>query len=369
VLNHLKTIFFFVLCIGLGAGIGKAYIWFTHARGTADFSNSIAPPLITGVGDAPTHRGFTLTAASLGNIAAIVQQSRGAHATTVGLEYSPELTPSALSAAVRAAHEKNLALALLPPPVFSSQDPFPKPLPEIATEAQTAGVDILCISWLNAQADSEFWRQQCQALRPVYKGQIILAATPDIVPTLTCWDTPDLIGVIGPVALPRRLPSSPDEVTVHDLRVAWDCALTSMESVARVYSTSKAPRRIALLRMNVPVHVSARLPAVGAPDQPPANPALQKMLYEALLLETKGRSAYTDMLLFNYENKPGQGDAAPAIPGLLANLTDAWDPKKPAPVEPASQMDAVDWPDEADFDLNAAEAGVDGPGDRATNPN
>ena len=79
------------------------------------------------------------------------------------------------------------------------------------------------------------------------------------------------------------------------------------------------------------------------------------MLYEALLLETKGRSAFTDVLLFNYDNSPGQDDAPALIPGLLAKIKDAWDPQKPALVEPVGQVGGFDLPDLPDPNLGSPE--------------
>jgi hypothetical protein len=74
------------------------------------------------------------------------------------------------------------------------------------------------------------------------------------------------------------------------------------------------------------------------------------MLYEALFLETKGRSVYTDLLLFNYEDSAGHPDGPLAIGGLPAEMADAWDPKKPAVVPPAA-TETFELPDLPDIDL------------------
>ena len=167
-------------------------------------------------------------------------------------------------------------------------------------------------------------------MRAVFNGKIVLAGQPAVLPAVTCWDAADIVGAVGPFTLARRLPDAPENVTVHDMRVAWDCALTSLESLAQVNK-----KKLALLNMNVPAEVSARLPAAGAGNAAPAkNPALQQMIYEALLLETKGRAEMTDALLFDWGGA-GQADAPNNVPGLLAKLGEAWDPKKPRPVETA----------------------------------
>jgi hypothetical protein len=97
--------------------------------------------------------------------------------------------------------------------------------------------------------------------------------------------------------------------------------------------------------MNVPAEISARLPPLDAPYVTPAkNPALQRLAYEALLMETKGRALITDMLLFNWGDA-GVSDAPNNLPGLLAKVGDAWDPKKPRQVETAPEEPPADGAD------------------------
>jgi len=342
VMSHLKTALFIILCLAAGVGLGRAYIWWKQPpkRG---FENSERPPLITGVGDAPSHRGFAIKGGDLGRLDAILQEAQGLFATTIGVEYAPDLTREALTSAAAAAHRKNFAIILLPPPAPAPQNPYPRPLAEIAADAQAAGVDYLCVSWLNTDPDPDYWRQQAQAVRAVFNGKIVLAGQAAVLPEVTCWDAADIIGAVGPIPLAQRLPGAPENVTVHDMRVAWDCSLTSLESLAQVNK-----KKLALLHMNVPVEVSARLPSPGAASAAPAkNPALQQAIYEALLLETKGRAEMTDALLFNWGDA-GAADAPNSVPGLLVKIGQAWDPKKPRTAEtlpeepPAEDGDAGD---------------------------
>jgi hypothetical protein len=351
-MNYLKTILFIVLCLAVGVGIGQAYIWLSQPA-KRGFEKSERPPLITGLGDAPAHRGFALKGGDLGRLDAMLKEAQSLFATTIGIEYAPDLTREALTSAADAVHRKSLAIILLPAPVFAPQNPYPKPLAEIAADAQAAGVDYLCVSWLNTDPDADYWRQQAQAVRAVFNGKIVLAGQTAVLPNVACWDAADIIGAVGPIPLAKRLPGAPEAVTVHDMRVAWDCSLTSLESLAQVNK-----KKLALLNMNVPVEVSARLPSADAANVAPAkNPALQQTIYEALLLETKGRAEMTDALLFNWGDA-GQADAPNNVPGLLPKIGEAWDPKKPRPVETAPADDGGGGADDG--------AGTGNPGGDAT---
>ena len=59
------------------------------------------------------------------------------------------------------------------------------------------------------------------------------------------------------------------------------------------------------------------------------------MLYEALLLETKGRAARTELMLFA-GGQPGDLDAPNNLQGMLQKFAEAWDPKKSKPTEAAT---------------------------------
>jgi hypothetical protein len=325
--KHLKTIFFLIVCLTVGVGIGKAYLWWRNPR--RGFEKHIEPPLITGIGDAPGNRGFTVRAGDLASLPAVIKQAQECFGTGIGLEYSPALTKDALINAAKAVHGAKMSVTLLPPAVFNVQNPYPRGLGEIAADAQAAGLDYVCISWLNAVPDEAYWSGQIQAVREAYHGQIILAGTDNVLPMVPFFSTIDVIGAIGPLHLARRLPNAPDDINVHDMRVMWDCSLTSLSSLAKVHD-----KKLALLHMNVPLEVWFKLPVAGTIEQPPKpNYGLQELLYEALLLETKGRAEWTDMMLFDWGTTAAQKDAPNHVPGLMAKITEAWDPKKPKQAE------------------------------------
>jgi hypothetical protein len=340
VITHLKTAIFFVVCLVVGVGIGKGYLWLRQPpkRG---FEHSDGPPVITGVGDAPALRGFAVRANALPPDT-LLRQWQDAFATAVGIEYDNTLTADQLAAAAKSAHAHNLQVVLLPPGLgrgSAQQSPFPVSLPAAAAFAQNAGVDVLCASNFTREPDAAFWSPAIAEVRAVFKGKIMLAARPDVVYRVDCWDLADYIGVIGPLPLPQRLPSAPDTVTLHDLRVGWDCTLTSLETLATVNA-----KKLALLNMDVPLEVSARLPSTAASNVAPAkNPDLQRQIYEALLLETKGRAEKTAMLLFTW-GSPDPAEAPNNLTGLMAKITEAWDPQKPRPPEtlPAPTPDEED---------------------------
>ena len=50
-MKHLKTIFFLLVCLAAGVGIGKAYIWLSGPA-KRGFEHSDGPPVITGIGNA-----------------------------------------------------------------------------------------------------------------------------------------------------------------------------------------------------------------------------------------------------------------------------------------------------------------------------
>jgi hypothetical protein len=358
VINHLKTIFFLIVCLAVGVGIGKAYVWMRQPPTKRGFEHSEGPPVVTGMGDAPAQRGFAMPPDRLPT-AAMFTQWQGNFATTVGIPCTAALTEKALADTVSLAHAHQIRVVLLPPNLGagsgSAKAPFPDgSLARAAALAQSANVDYLCVSDLDREPDMNYWRSALADARAAFKGQIILAARPDAMFRINCWDLADIIGVVGPLPIPQRLPTAPADVSLHDLRVAWDCTLTSLESLATVHN-----KKLALLNMSVPLEVATRLssPGGGAANVKPArNPNLQRMIYEALLLETKGRAEKTTMLLLTWgDSGGGQADAPNNVPGLLATIRDDWDPQKPLPVEtapaeevPADENDAAWGQENAD---------------------
>ena len=143
----------------------------------------------------------------------------------------------------------------------------------------------------------------------------------------------------GPVTPPRRLPHAADDVTLRDLRATWDSQLTTFESLAQLRM-----KPVALLNIELPLAYLLKLPVPGqAPAAIPDNPTLQSIVYEALLVETKGRTANTAFLLLNWGDAAEQAGAN-HVPGLLPIIAAAWDPKKPRPAETAP-ADAPDPPE------------------------
>ncbi|HVT81429.1 MAG TPA: hypothetical protein VHM90_12305 [Phycisphaerae bacterium] len=305
-MNALKNIFFLALCLLIGLGLGKGFVaWKNHGGGGKGFTKQEEPILITGVGDAPRQRGFTIQPGNLAALPAVLKENEEIFGTSIGLEYSSAVGKQALTDAVQAAHRKHMGFVLLPPAVFNPRNPFHKPLRDVAEDAQRAGVDVLCISWLNSEPDEAYWKQQAAEARQAFEGQLILAATPEIMPWIGCWDAVDIVGAIGPVPIAHRAARSDAALEMKDFRVSWDSAITSLESLAKVNT-----RPLALLHMNMPAN---------------GNLQTQKLAYEALLVETKGRAKITDILLFNWEGP----DAPNKFPDVRARMTDAWDPKKP----------------------------------------
>ena len=328
-MNHVKTLIFLAICVLVGLGLGKGYIWLnqSHKRG---FEHAGEPALVTGVGDAPATRGFSVPSSGAPALPALLRQWTHQFATSVGLEYvaTPADSRSALVQAAKAAHAHGMSLVVLPPTRFNSRNPYGRPLAEIAADAQTAAADYVVISWLDAPADSAYWRKAAADVRQHFSGKIILAALPAALPSITCWDAVDIMGAIGPLPFARRLPHASDDVTLHDIRVECSCVITQLEYLARYKE-----KKLALLNMNVPAGVSNKLLLPGVSSiMPPRNPGLQSMIYEALLLETKGRGDTTELMLFNWGD-PGSADAPNTQPAIMNKITEAWDPKKPKVAE------------------------------------
>jgi len=339
--SNVKTILFLGTSLAVGIGIGQGYLYYKR-HNSHDFTHIGDPPLITGVGEAPHARGFVLS--DLTTLPAALTQAQSAFATTIGIEYPPGMTAEALAEAAKAIHNQGLQVALLPPPAFSPRNPYGRPFPVVANDAHMAGVDFLCISWLNESPDSEYWLDQSAGIRGIYKGTLIFAATPGVLTGIECWDAGDLLGAIGPLPFAQRLPGAPDDIQPHDLRVAWDCTLSGLERLAIAHG-----KRVALLNANIPQAVTHKLRADASNSPPAPNPVLQKQLYEALLLETKGRAVTTAMMLFR-SGAPGDVDSPASVPGMLKHVGEAWDPKTskpPAPKVVPTETATISQPDGA----------------------
>jgi hypothetical protein len=201
----------------------------------------------------------------------------------------------------------------------------------VAAQAQAAKVDVLCVSWLNTDPDADYWKPQIERVRQVFTGRILIASTPDIFPRIDFSDAADLIGVIGPLRIARRLPHAPDDVDLHALRTAWAATLDTMESFS-----IKTGKPLVLLNMEVPVTLTVKMPL---PDKPPptpvANQARQLLAYEALLYETKGRQAVEGLFMPWTPNAP-----------YLSKLQMLWSSDNTAGVAPAPLATPVEGPAE-----------------------
>lgn len=320
-----------VACLAAGFALATAWKPLMRWWKGPGFNHS-EPTLITGVGDAPAHRGFVLSEAP-GDVGGTLEQWKKLWVTAVGIQYTEGWRGREMEEVVKAAQARKMLVTLLPPPVFSPTNPYPKPLAAIAAEARDLKVDRLCVSWLNVVPDAEYWRKEVTGVREIFPGKIILASTDDIAPGITCWSLADYLGVAGGITLPRRLPHASDVLTFHDLRLSWESQLTSLESLGRAHG-----KPLALLGTEVPVAFSMKLPLPGKEEgTPPENPKLQAIAYEALLAETKGRSKDTDMLLLMWSTR-GSRDAANGVPGLLRTVAEAWDPKKARPAETVPEV-------------------------------
>jgi len=300
---HLRTVLFLLCCFLIGMGIATAIMKWRAARATASTGH-------TGVGNAPALRGFYVP---LPRVAESVKSFAALHATSVAVEYPSGAgtgDAATLQKAVKRAHDAGLKVLLLPPPAFSATNPFPLPLPEIAAQAQAAKVDVLCLSWLNRDPDPSYWNEQAAAVRKVFKGQTVLAATPEIFVRIECTECVDFLAAIGPIQIARRLPSAPADVDLHAMRTSWACVLDTLESFA-----VKAGKPLMLLNVQVPVTISAKLRSGKNPQTP--DPPLQMLAYEALLYETKGRDSVEGLFL------PG-GPENGLNPELLPRLKALW---------------------------------------------
>jgi hypothetical protein len=322
-MSHVKTILFLITALAVGIGLGKGYLYWKQ-HNDHDFTHVGDKPLVTGVGNAPDSRGFAID--DLSALPRVLEETAKAFGTTVGIEYAPGMTREAMIKAAADVHAKGLEVVLLPPPVFASGNPYGKPLTQVAADARDAQVDYFCISWVNERTDSAFWLREAAEIRKSYSGKIIFAATPTILTGIECWDACDLLGAIGPISIPQRLPRDSENVDEHALRVAWDSTLSGLESLAKAHD-----KKLALLHMNIPARVSAKISDSSAP--PAANPTLQRLIYDALLLETKGRAAQTQVMLFRWGSS-GQEEAPNHLPKMLQRIGQAWEPKEPREIVP-----------------------------------
>jgi hypothetical protein len=293
-MKHLQSALFALVClaigIGLGLGIGNAI---QHYRnGVTDTGG------IVGGGDAPGLRGFYFPADAP---MAGMDSSPALHATAVAMEYLEN--GERLAAAVKRAHGRGLKVILLPPTTFAEADPYPQPLAEIASAAEAAKVDILCMSWLNSDPDPAKFGAEIAEVRKHFTGQVMLGATPDILPGIEFLDEVDLVGAIVPAALPVPKKAG---LNVHDFRTAWACYLDSFESISNRYG-----------KKTVVLDTSA----------PGKNQAERA---EALVMETKGRDGIGGVFL---RYSPG-ADAK-----LLERLGMLWITATPAATKEVAEPD------------------------------
>jgi len=193
-------------------------------------------------------------------------------------------------------------------------NPYPKPLLEIAQQAQRLGFDFLVVSWLSAPPDSTYWQNQLTEVRQHFTGKTIVAGDYDSITRVNFWHLTDYIGTTGGFQL-----SSKADPSVHDLRVAWASHLDTLESIARSQGKN-------LFILSQPA--------------PAANPALLLKNYEALLLETKGRLS-TDGIFFRRwsfsPNPAADRLAANSRPEILAIFASIWKSES-ATTEPTSPL-------------------------------
>jgi hypothetical protein len=338
-MRHLKTILFLGCCFLIGMGIATAIVKWRANRAAYRLPD---PP-----GGAPAVRGFYLPLND-GSVQAL-DGFASLHATSVAVTYPTSIANAreSLKKTTARAHELGLKVMLLPPPVFAPANPYPAPLPAIAADAQAAKVDYLCISWLNAESPRSYWDTEATAVRRVFKGGIILAATPETLVGIDFLDVTDYLGAIGPFKIAQRLPHAPDNVDLRAVRIAWGGKIDELESVA--FKTGKP---VIFLNMALPVTNNPKLPL---PDHPPTqtpNPAFQLMAYEGMLIETKGKKGLHGLMLPWSE---AQG-STPLSAKISAHWADGTPPtaatsSSPSPIgesEPAQTMEADPVP--ADFE-------------------
>jgi hypothetical protein len=317
-MKRLESLLFLVLCFALGVGVAMAYL---HLRST---QKVIDVPSGIGSGNAPALRGFSFPATVN---APLLDASPSFRATAVAVSYSPGMD---LPALVAHAHRLKLQVVLLPPPTLAAQDPYPHPLRDIAAEARAAGVDVLCVSWLDTDPDPAYWKARIAQVRTAFPGQLLLAAQPDLLPGIEFLDKTDLIGAIGPFDLAVRRPSAAHAIALHDLRTAWANDLDSLESLCFRYG-----KQLVLLNVTVP---SPSADTQGGADFIP-------LAYEALLTETKGRLGISGVFMnWDLHVPSADADAINHYPDLLNDLHELWTPTAAAPA-PTTAKDDTDEPE------------------------
>ncbi|MCL2647197.1 MAG: hypothetical protein FWD61_09355 [Phycisphaerales bacterium] len=363
---YVKTFLFLVLCFLLGVGLMHGI---RHFRGRN--ADVFATPRI-GIGNAPPLRGFALSLDESTPVAIANLPVTQLRATAISLSYPTTggggAADKTLAKSVAAAHKKGIQVILLPSCVFAGGNPYPQPLEKIAQEAQTAHVDALCLTWLNSEPDLRDLSREAVAVRKIFSGKLIVAATPDILIAMESFGDVDYIAAIGPVTLPQRLPHASEDVDLHAMRVFWECVLGSLESHA-----IKVSHGLLLLNMAVPVTIQARLslPAsapgfaeglhtndahsakTASVHEPPTdggrpriddpNLDLQQITYEALLMQTKGRTNVEGLFLpWSPQESTTDSTAVNRFPDLVKKIAELWSSAaKVAPVtsEPAPEKE------------------------------
>ena len=325
-MKHIRTFLFLALCLGIGVGIGKIIVWWRHQPTTTP------PAIVTGVGRLPHYRGFTVephAGTTPQAIAELVTAVHSLHATSLAIHYPASGNGQDLSQFMQTLRAlpaaRDLPLVLLPPatPASGIMNPYPRPLPEIAAEAQRLGFTLFVATWLTREPDEAYWRSQFTAIRKAFTGKLILAADYELIAGLDCWDAVDYVATFSTWDLTEKpLPS------IHDLRIAWQARFDTFESLGELHK-----KQVFVLDLGFP------------PIKPPASakkpaPDLQLSNYEALLLETKGRTQ-TDGFFFRAWNL---GTATPdpmavnARPEILQIVDEIW---KSTALPPPNQAPAV----------------------------
>jgi hypothetical protein len=300
-MNQLKTALFAIVCLAIGIGLGL---------GVGKVIRSYRAPVVqpeAGSGDAPALRGFYFAAdAASGAFDSLPK----IHATAVAIEYTQD--EGALAATVKHAHSRGLRVMVVPTPAFHVKNPFPQELGVVAAAARAAKVDLLCVSWLNADADVDYWEGQIAEVRKHFNGQVVLAATPEILPGVEFVDKVDLIGAIAPEELP--LPRK-HAARLQDVENAWASYLDAFESISERYGK--------------------KLVMIDAPESGEANPdeAQEELRDEGLVMETKGRGGVAGVFLRNAAGLDGK---------FLERIGEMWITSKPAPATSAVTEDAGD---------------------------
>ncbi|HUO08926.1 MAG TPA: hypothetical protein VM008_11535 [Phycisphaerae bacterium] len=261
-----------------------------------------------GTGDAPAMRGVYIAAdAASGALDSLPK----IHATAVAIEYTQD--EAALAATVKRAHSLGLKAMVVPTAAFHVKNPYPQELGAVAAAARGAKADLLCVSWLNADAEAGYWEGQIAEVRKQFSGQVVLAATPEILPGVEFVEKVDLIGAIAPAELP--LPKK-HAARLEDVENAWASYLDSFESISERYGKKL---------------VMIDAPQVGSAAK--WDEAQEELRDEGLVMETKGRGGVTGVFLRKMAGLDGK---------FLERVGEMWITSKPAAVASAGTEDAGD---------------------------